>query len=162
MWIADADLGEVWGALGSCVSDDSVAVIALLDSNPDVAHLDSVAAILGEDGPGFRAVGSALAVDLATMTFLIEERCLFTGFDEIWVCDRMPTEPKPVDVRITGEELVTDRPVPEALLAWMQASHVRVGLGTGYGVNVVTTDRVVVDTLRGTFGAAMRERARDA
>jgi hypothetical protein len=94
----------------------------------------------------FREVGSGVLLSGQQTIMLTRRYLLFTHFDEVWLFDEVPIEPKPERASIVapydlGEE------VPTEVADWMQHSGCIVGLGDGFGLNYVTVDEGVARLL---------------
>jgi len=117
------------------------ALVTSLDSSPPTS-LPNVRRALAEHVDEFREVGSGVLLSGRQTIMLARKYLLFTHFDEVWLFDVAPIEPKPDRASIVapchlGEE------VPTEVADWMQRSGCIVGLGDGIGLNYVTVDEGV-------------------
>jgi hypothetical protein len=120
-------------------------LITSLDSSPPTS-LRNVRRALAEHVDEFREVGSGILLSGQQTIMLTRRYLLFTHFDEVWLFDEVPIEPKPERASIVspydlGEE------VPTEVADWMQHSGCSVGLGDGIGLNYVTVDEGVARLL---------------
>jgi hypothetical protein len=91
------------------------------------------------DDPSWAIVTPPLVVSGERLLAAAEENHLFTGFDEIWVPERLPVSPPPEDVVLVAPN-VFDVVLPDAVRNWLSQSGYRLGLGDGDGLNYVGTD----------------------
>ena len=109
---------------------------------PQLGRLPSLVPLLGRLDVFYETVDDDVVVVVSTMVDLIEEHDFLSGFDEIWLCDAVPTAGKPEQFRPTSDVPVGPTP-PLGLAEWMRASACRAGLGDGDGLNFVTFDPVL-------------------
>jgi hypothetical protein len=120
-------------------------LITSLDGSPPTS-LRTVRRALAEHVDEFREVGSGVLLSGQQTIMLTHKYPLFSHFDEVWMFDEAPIEPKPERASIVapydlGEE------VPTEVADWMQRSGCIVGLGDGIGLNYVTVDEGVARLL---------------
>jgi hypothetical protein len=125
----------------------SFALITSLDSSPPTS-LTNVGRALVEHVDEFREVGSGILLSGRQTVLLARKYLLFTHFDEVWLFDEAPIEPKPERTSIVAPYDLSEE-VPPEVADWMWRSGCVVGLGDGVGLNYVTVDEHVVHLLSG-------------
>jgi hypothetical protein len=142
----DAHFGRValltvrgWlAANASRIGDLPHVLISSMDSERRVSampwatarHLDNPAWALSLD-PLVISGGSAVG--------LPADDNLLTGFDELWIPTGLPVAQPPHEAHLVAPREL-DIESPPAVLAWLEVSHCRLGMGDGYGMNYVVDD----------------------
>lgn len=119
-------------------------VISCIDSDQNVSEMKHIVRGLLAADCEVEEIGTVLQVNVSrnALDFLVNT---FTGFDEVWFFDGVPSyisQPP----SITSERMLTDTTDPfvqdtvSALPNWMKLSHCTLGLGDGAGLNYVTAD----------------------
>jgi hypothetical protein len=114
-------------------------MIAVVDSDTDVSAMEWTRTWSQTDSP-WSLSDDPLVVSGATLCQLALELELFTGFDEIWVPSSFSTARPPRDASLTAPVQLTDPP-PRSLRDWFLLSGWRLGIGDGFGLNFVSSDR---------------------
>lgn len=70
---------------------------------------------------------------------LLDDSNLFTGFDELWFPTRLSL-PLPPDEAFLVAPRALDAECPPAVLAWLEVSTCRLGVGDGQGMNYAVRD----------------------
>jgi hypothetical protein len=115
------------------------ALVTVVDSSSDVRGIASLAPPLEEMATSYRYVEQALAIPVTVLLRLTHDYDFFQGFDEVWLCDDVPSIVKPTELRLTSDVRLGSEPPPGAA-EWMQLCGCVAGLGDGIGLNYVTTD----------------------
>lgn len=119
-------------------SADAV-LITMLDSNENIHELPAVAGTFSNSESTELLSLEPFVVNGAGLLRLLDQRDLFTGFDEIWMLRHMVDSPPPVEASLVAPEQVGSEP-PEAVAAWMKESEAVLALGDGIGMNFVGAD----------------------
>lgn len=112
------------------------ASVTCLDSSFDLAALverNSVLRDLCHRGE-LTVLGRALCLKTRHLLAIDRKSRLFFGFDELWLCSKAPSKPKPEDIIITGPDRISDQTL-DSLSVWMRDNHCSLGLGDGTGMN---------------------------
>lgn len=115
-------------------------LISSLDSTVDVADMSWVAARRDAD-PEWAISLSPLVISGASAVDLLEGN-LFTGFDELWIPSEMPVARPPGDASLVAPREL-DVEAPPAVVAWLEGSKCRLGVGDGYGMNYAVLDESI-------------------
>jgi hypothetical protein len=133
---------DIPSALSMVPADEfggGLALLSMIDSTPRVSELPSLVPLLQQAGAWYSIVDFDIVVATSTLVMLASELNFLSGFDEIWLCDEMPTTGKPAQLRLTS-----DVPIEQAcsggLESWMTGWSCRAGLGDGDGLNFITAD----------------------
>jgi hypothetical protein len=94
----------------------------------------------------FREVGSGILLSGRQTVLLARKYRLFTHFDEVWLFDEAPIEPKPERASLVAPYDLSEE-VPTEVADWMWRSGCIAGLGDGVGLNYVTVDERVARLL---------------
>lgn len=138
-WNASLDIPSALQRVPADRLDGTYALISTIDSTPHVCRLPSLVPLLGRLDVFYETVGDDVVVDAPTLLGLINEHDFLSGFDEIWLCDAVPTTGKPERFRFTSDVSLGPEP-PTGLADWMCESTCRAGLGDGDGLNFATFD----------------------
>lgn len=114
-------------------------LVSMIDSTPHVRRLPSVIPLLRRLDVFYEIVGDDVVIEPLTLLGLISEYDFLSGFDEVWLCDAVPTAGKPERFRLTSDVSIGPAPA-SGLVDWMQESNCRAGLGDGDGLNFATFD----------------------
>ena len=135
-WLPDLSVRTFVQQYCDVVSALEFVLIRSLDSNPNVGGLPFSAELPDRDircQTPFVVSGSVL------LNVMIPSG-LFTGFDEIWILDRVPTSSPSPESSIVAPTRLDEDPVSAGLAEWLSTPGVRMGLGDGYGLNFVGKD----------------------
>jgi len=138
-WNPDLDIPTAITKVSRDLRDPCLVLIAVLDSTTEVSSLPSLAPFLEQRARWHATVDGDVVVALATLITCLDHPELFAGFDEIWLCDAMPTAGKPAHLGITSDRPLDSEPSPD-LARWMRTASCMAGLGDGDGLNFATFD----------------------
>jgi hypothetical protein len=138
-WTPGLDVAAALRRTHPEASGGQLVLVTLVDSSPNVGELPSVAAALTELRDFYAEIERDVVVKIGTFFTLADEYALFTGFDEVWLVDRIPDSGKPDRFRLTSDVSFGPTP-PEGLEEWMRGAGCTAGLGDGDGLNFVTFD----------------------
>jgi hypothetical protein len=125
-------------ANASRILDLPYVLISSIDSDTQVSDMRWVTACR-LDAPAWALSLSPLVISGASTIDLLADDNLFTGFDELWIPTGPPFAQPPDDAYLVApRELDTE--VPAAVLAWLEVSECRLGVGDGYGMNYAVCD----------------------
>jgi hypothetical protein len=122
------------------------AQISIIDSTHHVRRLPSLGPQIKESGAFYAEADDDVVVEISTLLSVEPLQALFTGFDEIWLCEEVPTVGKPESLQITSD-LPFDGQMQPGLEQWMHESGVTAGFGDGDGLNFATFDRHLAELL---------------
>jgi hypothetical protein len=117
-----------------------------VDSSPDVASIAKFHGIV-ERETSCSVLGNGLLIGDARVVDVSRSYNLFNGFDEIWLYEDRPTIVKPQSFSIVSPLDLNTDPLPQGLLEWFTTSACVLGLGDGCGMNYITTQKQIVDSL---------------
>lgn len=149
LFVGHVDSAGIPTVLESLVELDlsfAYAMVTVIDSDPRVARLPSIATLLRAQRKGVSILDRSIVVPRLTLLELVREWDLFNGFDEVWFFESVPLLPRPADVVITADVSMKTRDLGH-VAAWMEASGARLGLGDGEGVNYATIDPDIAEHL---------------
>ncbi len=113
-------------------------LISSVDSNRAVTDMQWAAARrLGT--PAWALSSAPLVVSGTSTVDLLADDDLFTGFDELWIPTRLPVGQPPEEAHLVAPREL-DAESPAAILAWLEDSSCRLGVGDGYGMNYALND----------------------
>ncbi len=121
-------------------------LVTCVDSSPDVAFMARAEGII-EKETSCSALGKGLLIRDARVLEVCRSYNLFNGFDEIWLYEDCPTIGKPQSFSIVSPLDLNEDPLPQGLLEWFTASACILGLGDGFGMNYITTQKQIVGSL---------------
>jgi hypothetical protein len=135
--VAHLSVRDWLAANASRIRDLPYVLISCIDSDPQVSDMRWVAA-RRRDTPAWALSLSPLVISGASTVDLLSDN-LFTGFDELWIPTGLPVVQPPEEANLVApRELDTE--VPAAVLAWLEVSKCRLGVGDGYGMNYAVRD----------------------
>jgi hypothetical protein len=123
-------VGEMLTAPETWMPAANYVLISVLDSNPDVANTITAARLLAEIH-GSYSLGSGIVVNIKELVRENSMQQIFFGFDEIWLFQEKPIEPKPRDFTIVTPSSILSSSVPQSLADWMRRSKCLAGVGDG-------------------------------
>lgn len=121
----------------SAISELPYILISSMDSDREVAAMPWARA--RQQDPAWAISLHPLVLSGQSVIELLSDPELFTGFDELWVPATLPVEQPPGDAYLVGPQQL-DSDSPEAIGRWIRASHCRLGVGDGDGMNYVVSD----------------------
>ncbi len=148
-------------SVGSLVADHpdeltrfAFVLIACIDSDPNVR---TIAAFYGiaKQFSACATLGDSLVVRGVDLPQVADR---FNGFDEAWFFDAPPLIEKPNGASLVypltrdGTGNFDEAELSAETAAWMTASHCRLGLGDGCGLNYVTPDECTAQRLESAAG----------
>jgi hypothetical protein len=116
-----------------------LALVSMIDSTPRVSELPSLVPLLQRIDTWYAIVDFDIVVSTSTLVMLATELDFLSGFDEVWLCDEMPTTGKPEGLRLTSD-IPVEQAFSEGIESWMTQLSCRAGLGDGDGLNFITRD----------------------
>lgn len=137
-WLPEWTLGEFLERHSDVVARLPFILVTSIDSHSAVSGMPWVQRHLADD-PSWAMVTAPLVVSGERLLAAADENHLFTGFDEIWVPERLPVSTPPEDVVLVAPN-VFDVVLPDAVRNWLSQCGYRLGLGDGDGLNYVGTD----------------------
>jgi hypothetical protein len=139
-WVPGRSVRELIEQHPDVFREARTVLISMLDSNENIHELPAVAELIRGDLRAEVLSSEPFVVTGRGLLRLLEERDLFTGFDEIWLLPHpVDTVPPPEASLVAPEQLDTVPPGPVA--TWMQESESLLGLGDGIGLNYVAADK---------------------
>jgi len=87
-----------------------------------------------------------LVITGAAVVELLEDDGLLTGFDELWFPESLPVEEPPGNAYLVGPREL-DLETPPGVVAWLEESRCRLGVGDGSGLNYAVTDATLAEEL---------------
>lgn len=115
-------------------------VIDMLDSSAPVAALTGWRKHLREIGIEPADLDGRAVIAASDVASLLAAGSTFFGFDQVWVCRRMPTAAELPPGRFTSEACCFDGPLPPALRDLGANDWFVALLADGCGLNVATSD----------------------
>lgn len=120
------------------IRDLPYVLISSIDSDRQVANMPWAAARRLAT-PSWALSLSPLVISGASTVDLLADDNLFTGFDELWIPSALPVaQPSYEAWLVAPRELDTE--VSAEVLAWLDDSRCRLGVGDGYGMNYAVSD----------------------
>jgi hypothetical protein len=113
-------------------------LISSIDSDTQVSGMRWVTA-RRLDAHAWALSLSPLVISGASTVDLLADDNLFTGFDELWIPTRLPIAQPPDEANLVAPREL-DIEAPAAVLAWLEVSECRLGVGDGYGMNYAVRD----------------------
>jgi hypothetical protein len=129
---------------GQVFSRSNCVLIGCIDSHPNPNLMPFARKFFEEDDTPLSEQPFVLSG--SQFARLTSNYNLFTGFDEIWLASVVPTLMRPEEASLVAP-VNLDFEMPGAIAEWMAASQCVLGLGDGWGVNFVATNRDVVAEL---------------
>jgi hypothetical protein len=136
-WAPALDIPVALGRMDQRQLDESHVLITILDSTPEVNRMRPVRAAIERLEIDCRSLGGGLVVPGSSLGRLDMAYGLLDGFDEIWLFENPPIEPKPDSVPLTSDIKLLQGP-PEFLSDWLFRNSGIAGLGDGDGLNWIT------------------------
>lgn len=122
----------------SDISELPFVLISSIDSDRQVSSMPWVLARRLAD-PEWALSVFPLVISGRAAVLLLDDRNLFTGFDELWIPGVMPVPEPPDDASLVAP-LELDVESPPAIWTWLDFSKCRLGVGDGYGTNFIVAD----------------------
>jgi hypothetical protein len=144
-WLEDA----IW-ALGE--SDWDIfhklpyCLVTCVDSSPHVGFIATAEGIIDRE-TSCSVYGEGLLVCDARIAEVAERYKLLVPFCEMWLFEKPPKIEKPGTFSIVAPLNLNEDPLPEGLLEWFNASGCVLGLGDGIGLNYVTREKSILNSL---------------
>lgn len=91
------------------------------------------------DAPTWALSLAPLVISGESAVDLLSDDNLLTGFDEFWIPTGLPVAQPPAEAHLVAPREL-DAEVPAAVLAWLEVSGCRLGVGDGYGMNFAVRD----------------------
>ena len=139
IWALAADDWEIFHRFPYCL-------VTCVDSSPDVGYMATAEGAIGREA-SCSVYGKGLLVRDGRIVEIGERYNYFNPFDEMWLFEKPPKHDKPDTFSIVAPLDLNKDPLPQGLLEWFSASGCVLGLGDGIGLNYVTTEKSVVDSL---------------
>jgi hypothetical protein len=115
------------------------ALLASVDSDRRPAHIPRLGGLV------VRVVDGAPVLRGEALVALAEDG-FFNGFDEVWVLPEGSESLPPADASLVYPFLA-EGPLPGPLSSWIEQSGARLGVGDGFGLNLVVADNDLAATL---------------
>jgi hypothetical protein len=113
-------------------------LISTVDSSSRVRQMPSLVPLLQRLEADYEALGAAVVVGGGTFLTLVDDG-FFNGFDEVWLFNASPREPKPEAIPLTSDIPLREAP-SDTLVSWMHSNGGIAGLADGIGLNFATFD----------------------
>jgi hypothetical protein len=136
--VAHLTVRDWLAANASRIRDLPYVLISSIDSDPQVSDMRWVTA-RRLDAPAWALSLSPLVISGASTVDLLADDNLFTGFDELWIPTGLPIAQPPDEANLVAPREL-DIEAPAAVLAWLEVSECRLGVGDGYGMNYAVRD----------------------
>jgi hypothetical protein len=136
-WLPDLTVGEFVDRHSDIVARLPFILVSSIDSESAVSKMPWVQRYLADD-PSWAVLNNPLIISGERLLAAAKEKKLFTGFDEIWVPERVPVSPPPSYVSLVAPNVFDV--LPHDIGQWLSQSGYRLGLGDGDGLNYVGTD----------------------
>jgi hypothetical protein len=136
--VAHLSVRDWLAANASRIRDLPYVLVSSIDSDSKVSDMRWATA-RRLDAPAWALSLSPLVISGASIVDLLSDDNLFTGFDELWIPTGLPIAQPPDEAYLVApRELDTE--APAAVLAWLEVSECRLGVGDGYGMNYAVRD----------------------
>ena len=127
-------VSECPGAVSECF-----LVVDILDSTSPVASLSAWTQGLDDAGIAWTAVDGRVVIAPEAVPRLVAARKTFYGFDQVWLCSRMPRAGEIPAGRFTSDVAAFESGMPEPLHALAVQPWFVALLADGCGLNVATS-----------------------
>lgn len=136
------------GCLGSCF-----LVVDILDSTSPVAALSGWTRGLDEAAIAWTAVDGRAVIAPDAVPQIVAAGKTFYGFDQVWLCSRMPRAGEIPAGRFTSDAASFESGAPESLRAIAGQPWFVALLADGCGLNVATSSDVFRGTVTGWWAS---------
>ena len=141
-------VSECPGAMSGCF-----LVVDILDSTSPVASLSAWTQGLDDAGIAWTAVDGRVVIAPEAVPRLVAARKTFYGFDQVWLCSRMPRAGEIPAGRFTSDAASFEAGMPEPLRALAGQSWFVALLADGCGLNVATSSDVFRGAVTGWWAS---------